>query len=353
MEPSGETTPNDSSQQGPIMGPQPDKMRKNNTAKYFGRSKFSAAQNSPAPNMAAQTTPAQTAPIISSNPNTPQFFNEAMAANANIPSTTDQKQARKSSNKIIYIGIGIIAVILVAIIGILVARNMSGGETYSSDLSGYTKKNMAYIYGEYEGDYKDFAKVGEVNYENYNLVSKIEKSSKEESSTYYAELNENFDKISESVSDSKISDARKKTVEKIVSIDKNSLLAYYHIAKVLNSNEIKNYSLDATKKALEDIENEKGKFDEAGQSGKNVYGLIKTYLENMKKKSEIYNERGCIEYGQANYECIGKIKASDLVGVSNTEAVEKDLIKRMTENRNILFRDSVTMYLIANGGVDE
>lgn len=152
MEPSGETAPNDSGQQGPIMGPQPEKMQKNNTAKYFGRSKFSAVQNSSAPSMTVQTAPAQTAPIISSNPNTPQFFNEAMAANAN---NGERSRFRIDKKVIIGAAIALVAIIVVIIVATTSGFTVESKEEVAKKYASYASyvlwgKDTAFLTGEYD-----------------------------------------------------------------------------------------------------------------------------------------------------------------------------------------------------------
>lgn len=110
MEPSGGTIPADSGQPGPIIGPKPEDSQKENTAKFFGRSKFSRAQNTPTQDAMTPSTP-----IISSNPNTPQFFNEAMAANTT-STVLDRNPERKSNKKLMIIGGCVaIAVLIIAV----------------------------------------------------------------------------------------------------------------------------------------------------------------------------------------------------------------------------------------------
>ena len=310
-----------------------------NSSRFFGgRSRFS--RHDAANTVSSQQANYAAAQNIAANPNTPQFFSDAVVASTPVPPAPKRK-----SKKGLFIGIGAVVVVAVVAVvaGVIVVESDKITNGRSGNLSETVKEYLSDIYGEYEGSYSDFSNISEGNYPDYELVEKIESRSNADSDAAYEDMINHLDDMLIEVDSSEMSEEHKNTMKTTINSDKRALVLYYFIASSMYSEKTTSYKSSDINNQVNKLKENEANFGD-DETGRSVYLNLLEFLEEKYKKAEIYSKYGCLDTGSPNLDCVESIPYSSFLDVEHDEGRAKYLENKKNDNRRILFVDAQLIF---------
>ena len=159
---------------------------KNTSAKFFGHRSRNMASRSRSARADAELVATKR---IADNPNNPEFFRQAAQNEVGIQSV--RRQSRRLSKKPLIIGVGLVAILVIIVAGILIAkgRTSSGGNTPDERLA-----NLADLANNYYDSVKFFESINDIALEGA-FVYDVNAHTKEEYEEYDKDLKDNFERV--------------------------------------------------------------------------------------------------------------------------------------------------------------
>lgn len=318
-----------------------------NSSRFFGgRSRFS--RHNAANAVSSQQANYAAAQNIAANPNTPQFFSDAVVASTPVPPAPKRK-----SKKGLFIGIGAVVVVAVVAVvaGVLVFRNNKIANGDSGSLEDAVNKYLSYIYGEQEEGYGDLDIVAEDDYEKYNITNKMESRNEVASREYYSEVSATLDDISTLIGSTNLLEENKAILGNVLERDKDILTIYYYVASSLYVEESGECAPTYIETRINELKNKKDELLRINNAGTPYYTTIEL-LERRLKKGKIYDKYGCLQTGKLDNSCVNNIDEREFSDIKDSDALVKVLKKEMLYYKNKIFYDAAKMYSLVVGDSD-